>query len=113
MHSVAISITHPTGWTCFVYVAYCLAYCHPHWMGYDISTQLAPCHGLCLMAMQCIPENKTNLLPESCQLNYVMDAQIHLTDSLFGRGLNVCWVHHVETKGLFIVKDTYTMCIER
>jgi hypothetical protein len=36
-----------------------------------------------------------------------MDAQIHLTDSLFGRGSNVRRVHHVETKESFIVKDTW------
>ncbi|KAG1844453.1 hypothetical protein F4604DRAFT_1937490 [Suillus subluteus] len=36
-----------------------------------------------------------------------MDAQIHLTDSLFGRGLNVHQVHHVESKESFIVKDTW------
>ncbi|KAG1853785.1 hypothetical protein C8R48DRAFT_675730 [Suillus tomentosus] len=107
MCSAAISITHPMGWTCFARVAYCLAYCHPHWLGYDISAQLAPCRGPRLMAMQCIPEDKTNLLPESCRLNYAMDAQIHLTDSLFSRGSNIRRVHHVESKESFIVKDTW------
>ncbi|KAG1745418.1 uncharacterized protein EDB91DRAFT_1080338 [Suillus paluster] len=80
MRSAAISITHPTGWTCFARMAYCLAYCHPHWLGYNISAQLAPCHGPRLMAMQY---------------------------SLFGRRSNVHWVHHLETKESFIVKDTW------
>ncbi|KAG1742089.1 hypothetical protein EDD22DRAFT_851631 [Suillus occidentalis] len=36
-----------------------------------------------------------------------MDTQIHLTDSLFGCRSNVRWVHHVETKKSFIIKDTW------
>ncbi|KAG1776166.1 hypothetical protein EV702DRAFT_1046331 [Suillus placidus] len=101
MCSAAISITHPTGWTFFARVAYRLAYCHPNWLGYDISAKLAPCRGPRLMAMQCIPEDKTNSLPESCRLNYAMDAQIHLTDSLFGHGSNDTWhnVHQKMTEG--------------
>jgi hypothetical protein len=47
------------------------------------------------------------LPPTPAHFDYIIDTQLHLTESLFGRGSNVRRVHHRTTLDCYIVKDTW------
>jgi hypothetical protein len=93
------SINSDIGWACFARVIFCLGYGDLDQLGYDSSVQVVPQAGPRYMAMQ-RPSNPASF-------DYVVDAQLHLTESLFGRGSNVRRVHHRTTKDRYIVKDTW------
>ena len=97
--SEPFSINSEAGWACFARVIYCLGYGDLDQLGYDSSVQVVPQAGPRYMSMQRPPK----LAP----FDYVVDAQLHLTESLFGRGSNVRRVHHRTTNDHYIVKDTW------
>ncbi|OJA07576.1 hypothetical protein AZE42_04423, partial [Rhizopogon vesiculosus] len=95
------SITDPVGWKYFARVIYCLGYGDMECLGYDGSAQVEPQpNGLRYMAMQCPKFANMNL-------DYKIEGQLHLTETLFGRGSNVRRVCHRGTNTQYIVKDTW------
>jgi hypothetical protein len=94
------AINSDLGWEYFARVIYCLGYGDLDWLGYDGSVQAVPRVGPRHMVMQ-------RRHPTPAYFDYIIDAQLHLTESLFGRGSNIRRVHHYTTLDCYIVKDTW------
>jgi hypothetical protein len=70
-------------------------------LGYDDSVQVVPRPGARYMAMQRSP----NLA--DVHFDYIIEAQLHLTETLFGCGSNIRRVCHRDRGDSYIVKDTW------